>query len=72
MLTKLTENEVQLLHLVADGKNYLEMQKLLNLSYASVARHLAYVKIKLNAKTLPQAVYKACCLQILSLEKTIT
>ncbi|WP_448613481.1 response regulator transcription factor [Modestobacter sp. URMC 112] len=55
----LTEREVQLLGLLADGLSNKEMARRLLVSEATVKSHLAHVYVKLGVGTRPGAVATA-------------
>jgi DNA-binding CsgD family transcriptional regulator len=55
-LAELTPRELQTLSLLAEGKAYGRIAEELNVSYKTVVNACAQLKLKLNAKSLPDLI----------------
>ncbi len=55
----LTPRELDVMHLLAEGKSYGQISKHLGVKYKTVANICSILKSKLGADTLPDLVYKA-------------
>jgi DNA-binding NarL/FixJ family response regulator len=55
----LTNREMEMLALLAEGKSYGDIAAQLHVSYKTVANTASQLKSKLNAKTLPELVHHA-------------
>jgi DNA-binding CsgD family transcriptional regulator len=55
-LADMTPRELQTLSLLADGKPYGRIAEELNVSYKTVVNACAQLKLKLNAKSLPDLI----------------
>jgi DNA-binding NarL/FixJ family response regulator len=55
----LTNREMEMLSLLAEGKSYSDIAAQLEISYRTVANTASQLKAKLNAKTLPELIHHA-------------
>jgi LuxR family transcriptional regulator, quorum-sensing system regulator BjaR1 len=69
---RLTEREIEVLCLIAEGKSKREVAELLSVSEASVKRHCERVFEKLGANSLAQAVSKAMRLDLIDPDQAET
>ena len=52
--------EMEALRLIAQGLRYKEIAKKMSISPKTVSSHIYRCKIKMGAKTLPNAIFIAC------------
>jgi DNA-binding CsgD family transcriptional regulator len=52
----LTERQIQVLKLIAQGKDYVDVAEELDLTYSTVANHLATIRTRFNVRTTKEAV----------------
>ena len=70
---KLSPRQLEVTKLAANGLSNKQIADKMDIHVGMVGRHLRLVKMKLNAKTMNQAIYKACkngiiCLVIVSMQ----
>lgn len=71
--SKLSPRQLEVTRLAANGLSNQQIADEMGIHVGMVGRHLRLVKEKLNAKTMNQAIYKACkngiiCLLIVSMQ----
>lgn len=58
-MPQMTQRELQMLSLIAEGKSYGEIAEVLGVSYKTVANSGSQLKTKLGARTLPELIRMA-------------
>ena len=71
--SKLSPRQLEVTRLAANGLSNKQIADKMGIHVGMVGRHLRLVKEKLNAKTMNQAIYKACkngiiCVLIVSMQ----
>ena len=60
--------EIDIIKGLASGMTKKELEEKLNIGKTSLTKHIAILKIKLEARTLAALIYKACLFGLLDLQ----